>query len=99
VRRAAAGPIARLSRDLPGLVAHLLDGRLGEIATPTELVWGVSDQVVPLAYAERLRAALPAARLARVERCGHIPQVECPERFTAVLAERLAAPPPAAVTP
>jgi len=95
VRRAATGPITRLSADLPGLVAHLLDdGRLREIATPTELVWGASDRLVPLAYAERLRAALSAARLTQVERCGHVPQVECPERLTPLLVERLAAAPP-----
>lgn len=99
VRRAANGPIARLSRDLPGMVAHLLDGRLGEVATPTELVWGESDRLIPLAYAERLRAALPAVRLTRVERCGHVPQIECPERFTALLVARLAAAPPAASAP
>ncbi len=94
VRRAASGPIARLSADLPGLVAHLLEGRLGEVTTPTDLLWGASDRLVPLAYAERVRGALPAARLTRIEQCGHVPQVECPERFAAELAKILAAPPP-----
>lgn len=95
VRQAARGPIGRLAGDLPGLERHLLDGRLGEIAAPVDLLWGVADGVVPVAYAERLLAALPAARLTRIEACGHVPQVECPERFTAALAERLAGPPPA----
>lgn len=96
VRQAAQGPIARLGRDLPGLEAHLLDGRLGEVATPVDLLWGASDRVVPLAYAERLRDALPAARLTLVETCGHVPQVECPERFAERLAALLAGPPPSA---
>jgi pimeloyl-ACP methyl ester carboxylesterase len=95
VRRSAKGPLGRASLDVAGLFAHLLDGRLGEVATPVDLLWGAADQVVPLRYAERLLAALPAARLTRIEKCGHVPQVECPERFRGALAAILAAPPPA----
>jgi pimeloyl-ACP methyl ester carboxylesterase len=100
VRRAAAGPIARLGQDAAGLVAHLRSPeQLAAIATPVDLVWGVSDQLVPLAYAERLLRAFPAARLTRVERCGHVPQVECAPALGAALAEVLAAPPPAPRAP
>jgi len=94
IRRAASGPIGRLSRDLPGLGAHLLDeAALAAVSTPTDLLWGASDRLVPLAYADRLLAALPAARLTTIERCGHIPQNECPERFLAALEEVLASGP------
>jgi pimeloyl-ACP methyl ester carboxylesterase len=96
VRRAAKGPLGRASLDGAGLFAHLLDGRLGEVSTPADLLWGASDQVVPLRYAERLLAAMPAARLTRIEKCGHVPQVECPERFRAALSVLLAERPPAA---
>jgi len=95
VRRAASGPIGRLSRDVPGLVSHLLDEEaLAAVSAPTDLLWGASDRLVPLAYADRLLAALPAARLTTIERCGHIPQNECPERFLSRLEELLAAAPP-----
>ncbi len=99
VRQAASGPIARLAGDLPGLEAHLLDDRLSTIATPVDLLWGASDRVVPLAYAERLQSGLPAARLTLLDRCGHVPQVECPERFGEKLAALLAAAPPAMLSP
>lgn len=95
IRRAANGPIARLGRDAAGLEEHLLDGRLGGIATPVDLLWGASDRLIPLDYARRLEAAFPAARLTEVERCGHVPQVECPDRFLPALEGVLAAPPPA----
>jgi pimeloyl-ACP methyl ester carboxylesterase len=96
VRRSANGPIARLAADLPGLEAHLLDAAaVAAVRTPTDLLWGASDRLVPPAYAERLAAALPASRLTWVERCGHIPQVECPQRFLQALETVLASPPPA----
>ncbi|MCB1009187.1 MAG: alpha/beta hydrolase [Acidobacteria bacterium] len=95
IRRAADGPISKLGRDLPGLEAHLLDGRLGAIATPVDLLWGSSDRLIPLDYARRMLAELPAARLTEVERCGHVPQVECPDRFLPALERVLALPPPA----
>ncbi len=99
VRRAPTGPTARLTRDLPGLIAHLLIGRLGEVKTPVDLLWGASDRLMKLAYAERLLAELPAVRLTRLEHCGHIPQLECPQAFATALAQVLAAPPPGPTHP
>ncbi|HLF55432.1 MAG TPA: alpha/beta fold hydrolase [Thermoanaerobaculia bacterium] len=98
VRRAPTGETARMLRDLPGLFAHMLPGRLGEIAVPADLLWGASDRMMTPAYAERMAAQLPASRLTFVEKCGHIPQLECAERFRAALADVLALP-PARVTP
>jgi pimeloyl-ACP methyl ester carboxylesterase len=47
---------------------------------------------MPLDYARRMLAELPAASLLEIPRCGHVPQVECPAAFLAalqpVLAER-----------
>jgi pimeloyl-ACP methyl ester carboxylesterase len=99
VARAPGGPTAKLLAQLPDLVAHFLIGRLGEVTTPVELLWGASDRLMTLDYAEALRAQLPAARLTPVERCGHTPQLECAERFRAALAALLAGPPPIALSP
>lgn len=96
VIRAHEGPIGRLMTDTAGLVGHLLDGRLGEVSVPIDLLWGTSDRLMPLAYARRMEAALPRVRLTELERCGHIPSSECPDRFLAALLEILAAPPPPA---
>lgn len=96
VRRAAAGPIGRLMADVPEMERHLLDGRLGEIQVPVDILWGESDRYLPLSYARRMEAELPRARLTVLPACGHVPHNECPERFAALLAEVLASPPPAA---
>jgi pimeloyl-ACP methyl ester carboxylesterase len=103
VGRAPTGPTARLTRDLPGLVAHLLIGRLGEVRTPVDLLWGASDQLMKLSYAERLALELPLARLTQLAHCGHIPPLECAPAFVNSLQTLLASPPPtppaAAVSP
>lgn len=95
VARSETGATARMMQDLPSLLAHLLDGRLGEVTAPVDLVWGASDGLMPLDYARRMEEQLPRARLTVIEGCGHIPPTECPERFLEVLREVLAKEPPA----
>lgn len=94
VDRAAAGPIGRLMQDLEGMQGFLLDGRLGEITVPVEVVWGESDRLMKLDYARRMVEQLPRARLTIVSRCGHVPQNECPAAFGEILGSILRAEPP-----
>ena len=98
VRVAATGPIARLAAASGGMEKFVLDGRLGEVTVPVDIVWGASDRMMPLAYAEVMRAQLPRARLTELPRCGHVPQQECPAAFAEALLKLLAVPPPAAVS-
>ncbi len=90
VNQAKEGPMARLMRDLSGISANLYDGRLDQIAAPVDLLWGASDQLMPVDYAERMLEGLPAARLTTIEKCGHVPQTECPESFLESLRSVLA---------
>lgn len=55
------------------------------ITTPTMLVWGDHDEIVPTALAERTAALMPAAELRIVEGCGHAPHRERPEALLQVL--------------
>ncbi len=96
VRRSNNGPIGRMLEVPASFGEHLLDGRLGEISTPVDLVWGESDRLMDLDYAERMLEELPRARLTGVPKCGHLPQSECPERFLEILRTVLASEPPAA---
>jgi pimeloyl-ACP methyl ester carboxylesterase len=59
-----------------------------------DLLWGASDKLVSVDYAKRLAGQLPAARLTTIDRCGHAPQVECPDRFTEALLKVLKDPVP-----
>lgn len=95
IREANVGPIARLAADAKGMEAYLLDGKLDTLTVPVDLLWGASDKLLPVAWAELLQAQLPAARLTKIDRCGHVPQQECPEAFSAALSKILKDPLPA----
>lgn len=95
VRHARAGPAARFAETADEMGEWVLDGRLGEVTTPVDLVWGEADELMDLDYAARLMDGLPAARLTLVERCGHIPQRECPAALLDALTGVLSQPPPA----
>jgi pimeloyl-ACP methyl ester carboxylesterase len=55
--------------------------RLHRIQVPTLLIWGESDGLVPVAYAEAYRALIPGAELVVIPQAGHAPQVEQPDLF------------------
>ena len=52
--------------------------RLHRINVPTLLLWGASDGVVPVAYAEAYRQMIPGATLVVIPEAGHLPHIEQP---------------------
>ena len=69
-----------------------LESSLGRIHTPTLVLWGAQDQIAPLANAQRLTRALPAARYVVVEDAWHMPWLEEPAETAKPLLEFLAGP-------
>jgi pimeloyl-ACP methyl ester carboxylesterase len=55
-----------------------LGGRLWEVAVPTLVIWGDSDQMVDPEYGRAFAAAIPGARFELLKDTGHMPQVETP---------------------
>jgi non-heme chloroperoxidase len=77
---------ARVWRDAAdGLAAFDDTADLGRIATPTLLVWGDRDGLLPPQEQQRLAAAIPGARSRVYPETGHSPHWERPERFAADL--------------
>jgi pimeloyl-ACP methyl ester carboxylesterase len=67
----------------------LLPLMLARLTTPTLIVWGREDKIVPLECAELFHRAIPRSRLAIIDRCGHFPHLEQPAEFGRVLADFL----------
>ncbi|HUC00585.1 MAG TPA: alpha/beta fold hydrolase [Solirubrobacterales bacterium] len=70
---------------LQALIVHDSREKLAAIEMPTLVVWGLADRVVPVAAAASYHRRIPRSRLEVFERTGHVPQLERPLRFNAVL--------------
>ena len=66
-----------------------LDGKLGALKIPTLIVWGREDRLLPVAVGEAFAKDITGAKLTVLDKCGHIPHVECFMPFTKVLADFL----------
>lgn len=69
--------------------------QVAAIRTPTLVMWGEEDSLIPYAAASWYMRHLPNAALAHYPGIGHIPMEEAPERSLADLRNWLAALPPA----
>lgn len=74
----------------PYMFNRRLPHLLPEVRVPTLLVWGDDDRVVPLAVARAYERALPDARLELVADCGHLVDMEQPDRLAELAAAHLA---------
>jgi pimeloyl-ACP methyl ester carboxylesterase len=68
-----------------------LTSRLGRITTPTLVVWGAQDRVLPLPLGEAYQRGIPGATLTTIDACGHLPPMEQPERFARIVLDFLSA--------
>jgi pimeloyl-ACP methyl ester carboxylesterase len=68
---------------------------LGRIASPTLLLWGEDDDLVPLPYGQAAAAAIPGSQLVVLPGVGHIPSIEAPHDFVRILTDFAAGRPPA----
>ena len=72
---------------IPLLYNPQLKQWLGRIRLPTLVLWGDSDGIVSPDYGRAYAGLIPGARFELIERAGHYPEHEQPDRF----AERVAA--------
>jgi pimeloyl-ACP methyl ester carboxylesterase len=75
--------IARGSIGLRGVRPDVALGEVpGRITAATLIIWGDRDRIIPVSHAELAHRAIPHSQVVIFERCGHVPQLEMPERFT-----------------
>uniref|UniRef100_A0A7C4PKN4 Alpha/beta hydrolase n=1 Tax=Anaerolinea thermolimosa TaxID=229919 RepID=A0A7C4PKN4_9CHLR len=71
---------------LPDRVLTCYLDRVEEIRTPTLIVHGEKDRLVPLSEAKEAAQRMPAARLVVIENAGHWPMREQPEKFNRLVS-------------
>jgi pimeloyl-ACP methyl ester carboxylesterase len=64
-----------------------LRDRLASVKTPAMVVWGESDRVVTPDYGRAYAAAFPNGRFELIPECGHMPQIEQPQRLRQLIRE------------
>ncbi|MGD8555045.1 MAG: alpha/beta fold hydrolase [Anaerolineales bacterium] len=67
-----------------------LQEALSRLNTPTLIVWGSEDSVLPVEHAHIANQTLPNTILQVYDRCGHMPQVERAEEFNALVLDFMA---------
>lgn len=74
----------RANLDLSGQRRVLLDD-LGRLEMPTLVLWGGRDRVFPAFQGREAAERVRRGRLAVIPGCGHLPHVEQPREFAAIL--------------
>ncbi len=76
---------------LDAVLTYKIRERLSEIEVPTLIVWGRNDILVPVSDAATFRELIGSnARAVIFEDTGHLPMLERPSRFNALLADFIA---------
>ena len=63
------------------MYSQALPHLLGGVKTPTLVVWGDNDRIVPRSTGDAYMRALPGATLEVVAGCGHLVDMERPDEL------------------
>ncbi len=63
---------------------------LGSIGVPIGVIWGEKDRLVPAPLLRDAARRLPNVQVEEIPRCGHMPNIERPERVRAFIEAHLA---------
>jgi 4,5:9,10-diseco-3-hydroxy-5,9,17-trioxoandrosta-1(10),2-diene-4-oate hydrolase len=62
---------------------------LHRITSPTLIIWGRQDAIIPLIQAYYAKEKIPNSKLHVIEQCGHMPNFEKPDEFNQVVLDFL----------
>lgn len=84
---------------LDALTSYDFRDRLAEIRSPTLVVWGREDVLVPVRDAEEFERLIPHSRRLVMEDTGHVPMLERPDAFNRHLSDFLSERAPPGASP
>lgn len=80
--------VANLAGAKKDVLVYIRD-RLSEINSPTLIVWGREDRIIPLKHGIYGHGQIRGSRLEVFEQCGHIPNLEKPAEFNRLVRDFL----------
>lgn len=63
---------------------HNMAGEITGITTKTLLIWGLNDTITPPFVGHEFNRLMPNSELNFIDKCGHAPMMEQPERFNSL---------------
>ena len=66
-------------------IRHNMAKDLPHMKTRTAIIWGAQDSVTPPNVADEFNSLLPNSDLYWIDKCGHAPMMEHPERFNQIM--------------
>jgi pimeloyl-ACP methyl ester carboxylesterase len=63
---------------------HNMAKDVTNITVPTLLIWGLNDTITPPAVAHEFNKLIPNSELRFIDKCGHAPMMEHPEKFNKI---------------
>ena len=67
--------------------AEVITAKLKMITTPTMIIWGSKDPVIPIIHADQFVSSIQDCRFYRMDGCGHTPYVQDPSAFASKVLE------------
>lgn len=83
------GRVVRLIKMARSTKKETVTEHLEMVTPPTLLVWGQDDVITPPSVAYEFLERMPNASLYFIERCGHAPMIERPEKFNRLMLDFL----------
>ena len=69
--------------------SQIITSKLQTISTPSLIIWGSDDPVIPINYADSFVSAIQDCRFFKMDGCGHTPYVQEPHAFTSLVLDFL----------
>jgi len=69
--------------------SELITSKLQTISTPSLIIWGSNDPVIPIQHADSFVSTIQDCRFFRMDGCGHTPYVQDPHVFASKVIEFL----------
>ncbi|MGD9108744.1 MAG: alpha/beta fold hydrolase [Gammaproteobacteria bacterium] len=76
--------LLRQNIDIHGIKKEIIEPvmeNLSQLTMPVLIIWGKNDKLLPVKNTQAALRLIPQAKLEIFDKCGHIPQLEHPEKF------------------
>jgi pimeloyl-ACP methyl ester carboxylesterase len=71
--------------------SDFLAEELSHLTMPVNIIWGKQDGVISLKSVDVLQKFIPHSTVHLIDECGHVPQLECPEKLAEIMNKVLEA--------